>query len=371
MGHTILAQLKIFIVRSFCKVWAFFKIVFKKEPVKLRITDQEDLWYLSHLIDAGDLVTGKTTRKVKLGEQEAQVVKRTFTTKVQAETIELSETGTSLRINGKMKEGPEDLPREAYQAIALEEDSEFVLEKKEWLTYQKQKLQEAAEKKYHYLLCLFDREEALLALSKRKGYEILLKLQGEVAKKTKMVEVKKDFQEEIIRALELYATRYAPELVILASPAFYKEDLFKKITNPELKKKIILATCSDLSEISLDEVIKSPELEKALKSSKTRQEKLLVEELLREINKDNLAVYGWSEVEKAVSAGAVHKLLVTDHFIQQKKISSSYHQLDVIMKLVDSSHGDIHILSSAEEGGRKVDGLGGIAALLRYKLWAS
>ncbi len=344
---------------------------FKKGLVKLRLTDSEDLWYLSHLIEAGDLITGKTTRKVKLGEQEAQVTKRTFTTKIQAETIELSETGTSLRINGKMKEGPEDLPRDAYQAISLEEGGEFVLEKKQWLTYQKQKLQEAAEKKYHYLLCLFDREEALLALTKRKGYEILLKLQGEVAKKTKTVEVKKDFQEEIIKVLELYATRYTPEMVIVASPAFYKEDLFKKITNPELKKKIILATCSDISETSLDEVVKSPELEKALKSSKTREEKLLVEELLREINKDNLAVYGWEEVEKAVSAGAVRKLIVTDKLIRQKKTTSSYQQLDGMMKQVDSSQGEIHILSSAEESGRKVDGLGGIAALLRYKLWAS
>ncbi len=363
-------SLKIFIARYFRKSMEIVHTDFKKGLIKLRITDSEDLWYLSHLIEAGDLVTGKTSRKVKLGEQEkGSVAKRIFITKIQAETIDLSEAGNSLRVNGKMKEGPDDLPKDAYQAIELEEGSEFMVEKKQWLAYQKQKLQEAAEKKHHYLLCLFDREEALFALTKAKGYEVLVKMQGEAPKKAKTIEIKKDFLEEIINTLELYATRYAPETIILASPAFYKEDLLRRITNQELKRKIILATCSDISETSLDEVIKSPELEKALKSSRSRQEKLLVDELLKEINKENLAVYGWREVEKAVSTGAVRKLIVTDKYIKQKKTSSSYQQLDELMKQVDSSQGEIHILSSEEESGRKVDGLGGIAALLRYKSW--
>ena len=227
---------------------------FRKGFAKIRVNDPDDLWYLSHLIDIGDLVKGKTTRKVRIGDSEnAKVTKKTLTLKIEAETIELTEN--SVRVNGKIKEGPEDIPKDSYHAISLQEGSEFTLEKPQWLEYQKKRLKEASEKKYNYLICLFDREEALFALTKKFGYEILVKIKGEVPKKSKEVEVKKDFQQEIIKALDVYNGRYDPESIILSSPAFYKEDLLKKIKIPELKKKIVLAVCSDISERSFDEVI--------------------------------------------------------------------------------------------------------------------
>ncbi|HLD39649.1 MAG TPA: mRNA surveillance protein pelota [Candidatus Nanoarchaeia archaeon] len=339
---------------------------FKKGFVKLKINDQDDLWYLSHLIDQGDLVRGKTTRKIKIGEGEnAKSVKKTLTLSIEAETIELTEN--SVRINGKVKEETEDVPKGSYHSITLEESSEFTLEKPQWLEYQKQKLQEACEKKYDYLLCLFDREEVLFALTKKFGYEILTTLKGEVQKKAKAVEVRKDFQEEIIKTLEAYHERYKPSAIIVASPAFYKEDLYKKIPQSELKKKIVLAICSDISERSLDEVMRRPELAETLKHSRARKEQLLVEELLKEINKNNKAAYGWKEVQEAANSGAVLKLLLTDDFIHQKRMAGEFTAVDQCMKTVDSLEGEIHIISAESDAGKKMNGLGGIAAILRYK----
>ncbi len=38
------------------------------------------------------------------------------------------------------------------------------------------------------------------------------------------------------------------------------------------------------------------------------------------------------------------------------------------MRTIDSMKGQVHIISSEHEGGKKLDGLGGLGALLRYKL---
>jgi len=123
-----------------------------KGKVKLRVSDRDDLWYLSHIIEPGDLVRGKSTRKIKVGDSEnAKMVKKTFNLQIEAETIDFSSDGSSLRINGKIKDGPEDIPKDSYQAISLDERAEFILEKKQWLSYQKQKLEEATEKKFNYL----------------------------------------------------------------------------------------------------------------------------------------------------------------------------------------------------------------------------
>ena len=342
---------------------------FKQGIVKLKVDDPEDIWYLSHIIEPADLVTGKTTRKIKLGNSDnAKTSKITLTLQIQAESIEISADGSVLRINGKIKSGPDDIPRESYHSIEIEQNSEFTLQKKQWLVYQKQKLQQASEKSFDYILCVFDREEALVALSKKSGYQILVHLTGEVQKKALLTAVKTDFQREIIGALESYRQRYQPQAIIIASPAFYKEDLSKKINAPELKKLVVLAECSDVSERSLDEVIKRPELAQVLKSSRARTEKLVVDELLGEINKNSAAAYGWEQVQKAVAAGAVRKLLLTDNFIKKKHLSQEYQQLDQVMKQVDERQGEIHILSSEQEAGQKIDGLGGIAAILRYKL---
>ncbi len=339
---------------------------FKKGFVKLRINDTDDLWYLSHLIEPGDFVKGKTTRKVKIGENEnAKVAKKTYILKIEAETVDFAES--NVRINGKVKEGPEEIPKDSYHSISLEEKTEFTLQKVSWPVYQKQKLTEATKKRYNYLICLFDREEALFALTKQFGYDILAKTQGEVPKKTKTVEVTKDFQQEIIKALDVYSGRYDPESIIIASPAFYKEDLFKKIS-AGWKEKVVLSTCSEISENSIGEVLKKPELGNTLKSSKARTEQLIVEDLLREINTKGKAAYGWDEVKKLVDAGAVQDLLVTHAFIHNHKEEGSYQNVDSVMKKVDHLQGKIHLLSSEFDSGKKIDGLGGIAAILRYSV---
>jgi len=341
---------------------------YKKGYVKLKVTEQDDLWYLSQLIDPGDLVKSKTTRKIRIGEGEnVKVTKKTLILKIEAETIDFGSGGITLRINGKVKEGIEKVPKDSYHAITLEEGSEFSLEKPNWLSYQKQKLQESSEKKYLYLFCLLDREDALFALSKKFGYEILVKIKGEVPKKSKEVNIKKDFHQEILKALETYASRHNPEKIIIASPAFYKEELAKKIKDQSLKNKITLANCSGINEKDLDEVIKRPELKDVLKNSRAREEQLLIDELLAEINKDNLATYGWKGTKEKIERGAVRILLVTDDFIQKKKEEKTFYELDELMKQVDTLQGKIKIISVELESGKKLNGLGGIAALLRYK----
>ncbi|MBW2982244.1 mRNA surveillance protein Pelota, partial [Candidatus Woesearchaeota archaeon] len=45
-----------------------------------------------------------------------------------------------------------------------------------------------------------------------------------------------------------------------------------------------------------------------------------------------------------------------------------YDRIDNIMKITDQTKGNITIISSEHEGGKKLDGLGGIAALLRFRI---
>jgi protein pelota len=337
---------------------------------KIMIENQDDLWYLSHIIDPGDFVKGKTLRKIQKGtEEKAKQVKKAVFLKIKAEKIEFSKNSDVLRVGGKIEEGPEDVAKGSWHGFSLEPGSIITIEKQKWLSYQTSKLKEACKAKIpRIIICVFDREEAYFAMMKKYGYELLSHLKGKVQKKAVEEKAKGGFYSEIIKQLEEYSKRHNLDKIIIASPAFWKEELMKELKSEELKKKIVLATCSSAGKNGVDEVIKRPETAEALREERAADEINLVEKALSEISKEGNVAYGLKETEQAAVAGAVETLLVTDKLIQQMREKGNYRKLDSIMKSVDSAKGSISIISSEHEGGKKLSGLGGIAALLRYKM---
>ena len=63
---------------------------------------------------------------------------------------------------------------------------------------------------------------------------------------------------------------------------------------------------------------------------------------------------------------AVVELLLKEK-INVVALGRDYEKIEAIFKTVDSLKGKIHIISSKHEPGKKLNGLTGIAALLRYK----
>ncbi|MBW2973314.1 mRNA surveillance protein pelota [Candidatus Woesearchaeota archaeon] len=342
---------------------------FKKGEAKVKVENLDDLWYLSQVIDAGDTVKGKTFRKIKVGSAEKEAVRKTVFIVLQVEKVEFSKTTNRLRVLGTILEGPEDVQKGSYHTFNIEVDTIITIIKEEWPSYQINRLKEAAQARLlKILICVFDREDAYFALMKRAGYELLTHIHGEVAKKAVDTPVKSTFYSQIIKQLEEYDKRYKLDKIILASPAFWKEELLKVLQDKELKSKIVQATCSSADESAINEVLKREEVQKALKEERVSEELALVEQVLAEISKQGLAAYGMEEVAEAVNAGAVKDLLVTDALIMKLRDEDKFKHLDALMKLADKSKAKIHIISIEHAGGKKLEGLGGIAALLRFKL---
>ncbi len=344
----------------------------KKGDAKLKIENLDDLWYLSQIIDIGDLVKGKTIRKIKIGQESDRkqtVVKKPVFLKIRIEKIEFSKTSGLLRVLGIIVEGSEDVQKGEHHTFNLEPNVVFTLEKERWLKYQIDRLKESIKEEASKILILvMDREEAHFALLKKYGYELLTNIKGKVRKKDVEDNFAGGFYSEVIKKMEEYVKRHGIVKVILASPAFWKEDLMKEMSKDELRKKVILATCNSTGKNGINEVLRRPEVKAALHEDRIAKEIDLVEKLLTEISKNNLAIYGIEDTENAVNSGAVESLLVTDSFIQKLRDGGGYEKIDNMMKITDSMKGSINIISSEHEGGKKLDGLGGIGAILRYKL---
>ncbi len=343
----------------------------KKGEVKVLTQNLDDLWYLSNIIEPKDIVQGKTLRKIKAvsdQEKSKEAVKKPIFIKLQVEKVEFSKYTNVLRVHGVIKEAPEDVPLGNYHTFNVDDNTTITIIKEKWLKYQLDKLKEAcSEAKSSLLICVHDREEAYIALFKKYGYEVLAHLQGEVQKKREESIKKENFYLTIIKKIEEHIERYKIKQVIIASPAFWKEDLMKELKDNKLKQKIILATCSSATKNGIEEVIKRPEVKEALKQERIAKEINKVEELFAEIAKNELAVYGLKETQQASLIGAVKELLITDAFIQKARSENFYNDAENIMKKVDETKGNVEIINSEHEAGKKLDGLGGIAAILRFK----
>ncbi|MBU1199032.1 MAG: mRNA surveillance protein pelota [Nanoarchaeota archaeon] len=343
----------------------------KQGEVTIKVNSPEDLWFLSQVIEADDSIKGKTERKIKIGkedERKQSIVRKSIFLEVKIEKIEFHKYSENLRVGGIILQGPDDVPRGSHHTFNVESGTVITIKKQEWMGYQLEKLKEATQKlKTKILIVLMDREEALFAMLKHQGHEVLTNLKGDVAKKDVdggSAGGKKNFYTEIIEKLREYNKRFEPQNIIVASPSFWKEYLMKEMPD-ELKAKITLSTCSDIKETSLQEVLQRPELFKVLESDRAAKELSMLDELLKAISK-NEACYGMKECKEKTEIGAVKELLVSYDFLQESRKNNKHREIEQVMKLAEKMKAKVNILST-EDTEKKLVGLGGIAGILRWK----
>ena len=76
--------------------------------------------------------------------------------------------------------------------------------------------------------------------------------------------------------------------------------------------------------------------------------------------------YGISNIEVAAKAGAIEILLVLDTFLRENPEIRM--RIEKIMSDVDSKGGKVRIVSIETPAGQRLKMLGGLVAILRYKL---
>jgi protein pelota len=111
----------------------------------------------------------------------------------------------------------------------------------------------------------------------------------------------------------------------------------------------------------INEAIKSGLIKTIIKENRVVHETTLIEKLFEEIKKDGLATYGESEVKIALQNGAVERLLISDVLIRSKKGEE-------LLNIAKQNNSEFTIINTLHESGKKFEGLGGVAALLRFKI---
>ncbi|MCK5261663.1 MAG: pelota family protein, partial [Thermoplasmatales archaeon] len=207
-----------------------------------------------------------------------------------------------------------------------------------------------------------DEDQATVAILRQSGIQFITDIDSK--RSGKMYESKENEHEyhgEIISVLKTYKKKESP-LIILGS-GFTREHLVKygKTKEPELFENCISHGTGQSGMNGIHEALKTGIVEQITKNNRVSLETQFIEKLFEEIKKDGLATYGENEVKDALSKGAVERLLISDILIRSENGEK-------LLKLARKTNSKFTIINTMHEAGKKFEGIGGVAAILRFKL---
>ena len=87
-----------------------------------------------------------------------------------------------------------------------------------------------------------------------------------------------------------------------------------------------------------------------------------INNLLSEIGRNSSKIaYGIRQTQNAINLGAVSQLLILDTKVASENMGEA-------MDMVENMKGEVMVVSSEHEGGKQLESLGGMAAILRYQI---
>ncbi|HHD16553.1 MAG TPA: mRNA surveillance protein pelota [Euryarchaeota archaeon] len=337
-----------------------------KGEFKIRITDEDDLWYLYQVIGRGCVVGAQTFRKLESREDHVrpdnQPRVRVFL-RIEVETVEFHPFTQALRISGRIVEGPPDMG--GHHTFNIEPGSTLELNHPGMSTEEFALLEEAVSSSRvpKSLALVVDDESAQLFKLREYGLEPLGTIRAEPGGKMyPSAEKWEHFMKELSETLLHFYKKGIP--VIITGPGFFKEKVGRALREEgHAQSDDILILSSSSGGISglKEALISGGGSNDLISRMRFARESSMVDKLMMCIGKGKGGTYGLKEVRRALEMGAVDTLLITES-VFRKDVGK---ELLRISERMGSTH---HIISLSHEGGKMLDKLGGVGALLRYDL---
>jgi protein pelota len=346
------------------------KIIFKDPKtgeIKLVPENLDDIWHLYNIIEEGDLVRAVTFRTADDDKADKLRAKKTEKKRmklgIQVEKVTFHEFSNRLRIQGVIREGQQDLGSYHTFNVDAEEMQPLSIIKERWMAHQLERIDEAVQQRTAPMLvfvCLDD-DAACVALLHQSGVQLVAEVDAH--RSGKMYESKETSSEYYGEVTSIVKSVKKPDFpLVVIGPGFAREHFLKigKEKEPALFENCIAHATANAGMNGVHEALKVGIVEQITKENRVSKETQAVEKVFEEIKKDGLVTYGKNEVQDALSRGAVQKLFITDVLLRSK---DGEHLLELARK----THSDFIIINTMHEAGKKFEGIGGVAALLRFK----
>jgi len=318
----------------------------------------DDLWHLQHLVAPGDLVFATTLRSVESATDKIRpekVEKRPVRLGIRVEHAEFSVHAVRLRISGVIEHGVDAGAHHTFNVDTGHEISVI----RAWKQVDFERIDRAVKASVYGVIHILTIEEGEAELYRLRQYgpeSVITITMG--SGKGAETDTRQAFFEQVLSSL---ANITGP--VIIAGPGFVKDDFARYLKGKDsaLGGRAVVVETRRIGRGAVQDVVGLGAIDKLVGDLQLSREVKLMEEVLMRISKDGAVAYGMREVADAVDYGAAEQVLITDTLLRDA----------AVMRLIEKAEGvrsSITVLSGSFEPGERLDALGGIAALLRYKM---
>ncbi|MDR3205865.1 MAG: mRNA surveillance protein pelota [Candidatus Methanoplasma sp.] len=331
---------------------------------KIRILPEtdEDIWHLYNVLEVGDAVAASTTRREEKAADKLRAErseKKRMTLGIRLEKIEFSDEDLRLKLLGIIESGPQDIGQ--HHTLIVEIGDSLSIFKEKWRETQIIRLRRAVEDsgKPRIVFVSLDQDDATIAVLRQFGLKESATIRSMRSGKQYDEKGRTDvYHEEILSKTAPLIGEGMP--LVLLGPGFEKEELAEFLKTKGIGKTYVHHT-GHSGMTGVNELIKSGLGAEVLRDSAVGMEMEAVERLMAEIGKDGAATYGTQQVSDAAAAGAVETLLILDSKLRGQ-------DLDGVVRAVESQQGKVVVVSERHDAGKALSALGGMGAILRYKL---
>jgi protein pelota len=331
----------------------------------------DDLWHLSHVIEPGDQVAGDTTRRIQRDDEQLRDTggeREHIWAEVGVEDVEFARFANRLRVGGVIEDCSREDQLGHHHTLNVEEHSEIEIEKR-LKPDQRGRLEEAvkATDTPDVAVATVEEGQAYVHSVAQYGTEERASItaptgKGEYARP----------RAELFEELATVLGRLDADAIILAGPGFTKRDALDYIeeNHRELADRITTVDTSGVGDRGVHEVLKRGAVEDVQQQTRIAAESELIDELTGRIAEGAEVAYGPEQVATAADYGAIEHLLVLDERLRIERAGDGDWDVDVddVVETAEQKGGEVTVFSDEFDPGQQLANLGGIAALLRYRL---
>ncbi|KAJ5468332.1 hypothetical protein N7475_006084 [Penicillium sp. IBT 31633x] len=370
--------------------------------------EPEDMWHAYNLIRPGDILRASAIRRVTTVQDTGSTssARVHLNLVIRVKNLDFDPQSSQLHVSGQIINETPHTKIGQFHTLDLELNRNFTLEKEVgaggegvgWDSIAIESLKDAVDEggKRRAEAVAVIMQEGIAHICFIGQFQTIMKQKVEMSVPRKrhgggdhdkgMNKFYKVLLDTLLRQMEFNtsltsgANNEAVRPVLLASPGFVAAGFQKYIQNeastttPGLKRLlpslVVVHSASGYTN-SLSEVLQSSAVKARLADTKYARETKLMDDFLEELRKEtNKATYGPREVEFAVEQGAVGRgggvLIVSNRLFRSQDVVERKRWVALVDRVRDVEGGEVRVLSSDHESGKRLEGLGGIAALLTF-----
>ena len=343
----------------------------RRERITVVPESLDDLWHLTYILEPGDSVSGDTTRRIQRDDDKMRDTggqREPMWIEIEVTDVEFAKFSNRLRVGGEIVDCSREDQLGFHHTFNIEEHDEVAIGKI-WQVDQLERLEEAVEAAEQPDVAIVTVEEGQAHVHTVAQYGV--EERATVTGTTGKGEYARG-REELFEELAAIVRRLDVEAIILAGPGFTKQDALDYIQDnaPEAAEKIQVVDTASVGDRGVHEVLKRGAVDRIQTETRISKEAELVDELMERIAEGPKVAYGIEAVAEAAEYGAVEQLLILDERLRAERAGEGDWKLDIndVVENVERQGGEVTVFSHEFDPGQQLSNLGGIAALLRYRL---